>query len=77
MAARFKDQFVVRRFGYTHAKVLIWDDKWVTTSFNWLSFKGDPRRTFRQQEGVLVAIKAKVDKRYEGYLAQFEAEQAP
>ncbi len=37
----------------THEKVLICDDKYVVvTSFNWLSFKGDPKRGFRQETGV-------------------------
>lgn len=74
LAARH-DNFVLKRLGYTHAKVLIWDDKWVTTSFNWLSFRGDPRRTFRQEEGILVGVKTEVDKTYEQYLAEIEAEE--
>lgn len=37
----------------THEKVLICDDDFVVvTSFNWLSFKGDPKRGFRQETGV-------------------------
>lgn len=37
----------------THEKVLICDEKYVViTSFNWLSFKGDPKRGFRQETGV-------------------------
>ncbi|CAM5270171.1 hypothetical protein SGLAM104S_02582 [Streptomyces glaucescens] len=38
----------------TLAKVLVYDDVWVTTSFNWLSFKGDLDRTYRMEEGSLV-----------------------
>lgn len=37
----------------THEKVLICDgDFVVVTSFNWLSFKGDPRWGFRQETGI-------------------------
>jgi hypothetical protein len=47
--------FVFRRFGDTHAKVLISDDSYaIVTSFNWLSFVGDPRRTFRDERGMLI-----------------------
>ena len=45
------------RLGDTHAKILIKDDDWlVITSFNWLSFRGDPKRTFREEWGTRVAI---------------------
>ena len=37
----------------THEKVLLVDSKYaVITSFNWLSFKGDPNRSFRQETGI-------------------------
>ena len=37
--------FNVRRLGATHAKVLISDSRYmIVTSFNWLSFRGDPKR---------------------------------
>ena len=36
----------------THEKVLIKDNEYmVITSFNWLSFKGDPNKGFRQETG--------------------------
>lgn len=45
------------RLGDTHAKILIQDDEWfVTTSFNWLSFRGDPKRTFREEWGTRVSV---------------------
>jgi hypothetical protein len=50
------------RLGDTHAKILIKDSDWlVTTSFNWLSFRGDPKRTFREEWGTRVAIPEHVD----------------
>jgi phosphatidylserine/phosphatidylglycerophosphate/cardiolipin synthase-like enzyme len=38
-----------------HAKVLLVDDRYfVTTSFNWLSFRGDPSQPLREEEGTYV-----------------------
>lgn len=43
------------KLGNTHEKVLVCDNKFtVITSFNWLSFKGDPKRGFRQETGSLL-----------------------
>lgn len=42
----------------THEKVLIKDNEYmVITSFNWLSFKGDPNRGFRQETGYYTESK--------------------
>lgn len=55
-----------KRLGKTHAKVLICDDRFVVvTSFNWLSFQGDPKRTFRDERGTLVSIKEQVAEQFE------------
>ena len=46
------------RLGNTHEKVLIKDNEYmVITSFNWLSFKGDPNRGFRQERGIYTEYK--------------------
>ena len=58
----------------THEKVLIFDDTVVTGSFNWLSFKGDPNRTFRMEEGTLVQIPSEVDKAYKQYVEVLETD---
>lgn len=59
--ARDHINFRLVRLGDTHAKMLIKDDDWmVTTSFNWLSFRGDPKRTFREEWGTRVAIRDQV-----------------
>lgn len=65
--------FTLTELGNTHAKILIFDDVWVTTSFNWLSFKGDPDRTYRQEEGLLVRLKDQVDTAYEDFTQQIES----
>lgn len=36
----------------THAKIMIVDNRVIFTSFNWLSFRGDPSRTYRMEEGL-------------------------
>ncbi len=42
----------VRSFGEGH---LIKDNEFAAvTSFNWLSFKGDPKHDFRDKQGVLL-----------------------
>lgn len=54
-AAKDLPNLVVRRLGNTHAKVLIQDsDLMVITSFNWLSYRGDASRPFREEWGTLV-----------------------
>lgn len=65
---RYKEKFSLVRLRNTHAKILIFDDIWVNTSFNWLSFRGDPDRTFRMEEGTLVRIPREVDKAYANYV---------
>ena len=65
LAARYT-HFTFVRLGDTHAKVLISDRRFiVTTSFNWLSFRGDPNRTFRDEQGMFVAIPEFIDQRFD------------
>jgi hypothetical protein len=68
LAERYKN-FAFSRLANTHAKVLIFDDRWISTSFNWLSFRGDPERTYRMEEGTLVRIPGHVTAQYERYLS--------
>ncbi|MEW2569685.1 phospholipase D-like domain-containing protein [Streptomyces sp. NPDC047070] len=68
LAAEFAS-FTFARLGDTHAKVLISDDSYaVVTSFNWLSFRGDPNRPFRDERGTMITIKAEIDRLYSDYL---------
>lgn len=65
LAARYA-HFAFVRLGDTHAKVLISDRRFiVTTSFNWLSFRGDPNRTFRDEQGMFVALPEFIDQRFD------------
>ena len=63
---------ILTELGDTHAKVLIFDDVYVSTSFNWLSFRGDPERTYRQEEGLLVRVPELVDYYYEDHRGRIE-----
>jgi hypothetical protein len=69
---RYKDTFHLVRLSNTHAKILIFDDTWISTSFNWLSFRGDPDRTYRMEEGTLVRIPEEVTSQYNRYLGLLE-----
>ena len=60
------------RLGDTHAKILISDRRFiVTTSFNWLSFRGDPNRTFRDEQGMFVGVPELVDERFDHLITRF------
>jgi hypothetical protein len=70
--------FTFRRFGDSHAKVLLSDSNFaVVTSFNWLSFLGDPARTFRDERGMLVRRTGVVDEIGASLLARFAAASPP
>ena len=63
----------LKRLGNTHAKVLIKDSEFsATSSFNWLSFRGDPNRTFRDEQGVLIYKSDAVDQKFQELLIRFE-----
>ncbi len=66
------NNFLLKELGDTHAKVLIKDNNYyVITSFNWLSFKGDPKKKFREEWGNYVKgpelvekFKLEIEKRF-------------
>lgn len=77
LSDRFKWTFAFRRLGNTHAKVLICDRRFlIVTSFNWLSFKGDPRRTFRDERGTYLTISEKIDEQFASLSARITADRA-
>ena len=58
---KFPD-FVLRFIGNTHRKHLVSDGVFaVVSSFNWLSFRGDPRRRARDELGFLISEPSGVD----------------
>jgi len=67
------DNFCLKRLGDTHAKIIISDSKFaIVTSFNWLSFKGDPKRTFRDERGTLVSDSQKIKELFDKEMERFE-----
>jgi len=71
LAHRYSN-FYLKRLGDTHAKILISDKKLaVVTSFNWLSFKGDPNREFRDERGTLISEPQKIDELFDSYMKRF------
>lgn len=70
--SRSDPRFRLVYFGDTHAKVLICDRRFaIATSFNWLSFAGDPNLDFRDERGIYVAIPEIVDQFLNSYLPRF------
>ncbi|PPA80909.1 hypothetical protein C4A76_24820 [Brevibacillus laterosporus] len=50
---KYGKNLILVKLDNTHEKLLLVDGKYVViTSFNWLSFKGDPNRGFRQETGI-------------------------
>jgi hypothetical protein len=55
----------MRFLGNTHRKHLIYDKNFaVVTSFNWLSFPGDPKQKARDELGFLVTEPSDVERLY-------------
>ncbi|WP_235595958.1 phospholipase D-like domain-containing protein [Mastigocoleus testarum] len=70
---QYKANFKLNRWGDTHAKILISDQKFaVTTSFNWLSFRGDRERTFRDERGTIVYDSQKINELFDSYSKRFK-----
>jgi hypothetical protein len=58
----------------THAKVLLVDHCYVTSSFNWLSFQGSEDRTYRMEEGTKFMSKEFADDSYREMIRKLHAE---
>ena len=71
LAGRYSNLHFVR-LGNTHAKILIKDHEFAAvTSFNWLSFGGDPNQAYRDEQGVLLQKQDFVDAKYDEVIKQF------
>ena len=69
-AAERSRRLAIVRVDDTHAKVLVGDSFYIKTSFNWLSFRGDPARKYRQEEGDLVQDQVLADNAYNKYMTE-------
>jgi hypothetical protein len=75
LADQYSKSFIFKRLGDTHAKILISDNNFaVTTSFNWLSFRGERDRTFRDERGTLVSDPEKIDELFDSLLRRLTEE---
>jgi hypothetical protein len=75
LAGQYSKSFIFKRLGDTHAKILISDTRLaVLSSFNWLSFKGERDRTFRDERGILVSDPQKVDELFNNLLRRITEE---
>lgn len=72
LANIYRKNFYFKYIGKTHAKILLYDKKLlITTSFNWLSFKGDRNYDFRDERGTLIKIPENIDEEFEYQLNYF------
>jgi phosphatidylserine/phosphatidylglycerophosphate/cardiolipin synthase-like enzyme len=72
---RYKSLFELRDFGDTHEKILICDSEFVVSgSYNWLSFKANPRsKKRRQEDALMVTIPDVIEKYFSEITARFTA----
>lgn len=72
-----KGHLVIQRFGDVHSKVLIYDQSQIIlTSFNWLSFAGDPKRGSRVEDGFLTTNKQIILQKTTEWLGRFDRNEA-
>lgn len=69
-AAQRSQRLAIVKVDDTHAKVLVGDSFYIKTSFNWLSFRGDPSKKYRQEEGDLVQDQVLADRAYDKYMTE-------
>jgi hypothetical protein len=71
LSKRFSN-FRLARLGNTHAKVLIKDSEYaVVGSFNWLSFKGDVNKKFRDEQSIKIQRPELVDNKFDELVGRF------
>jgi hypothetical protein len=64
--------FWFKYFGFTHEKILLYDTTCVViTSFNWLSFRGDPYSPYRAERGTLLAMPQLIEEMFNTQLNYF------
>jgi hypothetical protein len=68
---RFKNRLTFARFTDIVDNVLIYDDTWIPSSFNWLSYRGNHDLPYRREEGVIVRDPAIVGREYESWIESF------
>ena len=65
LSEQYPKSFQFIKLNESHAKILIFDDVYIATSFNWLSFMGDKRRKYRTEIGEMRTNANVVQKRFD------------
>jgi hypothetical protein len=74
---RYPQKMAIHELDDTHAKIMLFDDVVIKTSFNWLSFKGDPKRTYRFESGTYVENMSHADEVYSQIIARLPDMKVP
>ena len=67
---KYPQKMEIHELDDTHAKIMLFDDVVIKTSFNWLSFKGDPKRTYRFESGTYIEDPSHADDVYTQIVAR-------
>jgi hypothetical protein len=71
---RHNESFQMADLGNTHEKILIKDSEFVVSgSFNWLSFRGDPRKKYRLEDALLVTDSGLIEEYFAEITKRFGA----
>ncbi|MFE2595775.1 hypothetical protein ACFXCZ_04600 [Streptomyces sp. NPDC059396] len=70
--ARRYDNFTLSHLTERLPGILIFDDTWVNSNFNWLSYRGAATRIYRKAEGTLVRSKEFADDKHAQYVRLIE-----
>ncbi len=66
------DNLILIHSTESHPNILVFDDTWVNSSFNWLSYRGTATRTYRKTEGTLVRSKEITDEKYAQFVRKID-----
>lgn len=69
-AAHRSKHLAIVKVDDTGARVLVSDAYYIKTSFNWLSFRGDRLRKYRQEDGDLIQDQELADRQYDRYMTE-------
>ena len=74
---RYPQKMGIHELIHTHAKVLIFDNVEIVGSFNWLSFKGDPKRTYCFETSKYIEDSSNADISYTQLIARLPEMSVP
>jgi hypothetical protein len=74
---KYPGKLAIHELDDVHAKIMLYDDVVIKTSFNWLSFKGDPKRTYRFESGTYIEDISHADEVYDQIIARLPEMKVP